>query len=51
MRSLAEDLVEAGQLAPALAEDFVGHVECAAPDGRFEMSLKMHAIVAVTPGA
>lgn len=51
MPSLANDLVEAGQLAPKLAEDFVEQVHAAARDGRFDLSLTMHAVVATTPDA
>lgn len=51
MPSLADDLVEAGQLAPQLAEGFVEQVHAAARDGRFELSLTMYAVVATTPNA
>lgn len=49
MRSLAEDLVAADQLAPTDAERFVATVHDAARSGRFAMSLTMHAIVAAAP--
>lgn len=46
MRSLAEDLVDAGQLAPCDIDRFVATVEDAARTGRFHMHLTMHAVVA-----
>jgi ubiquinone/menaquinone biosynthesis C-methylase UbiE len=49
MRSLAEDLVEAGQLAPSEVERFVAAVHDAARSGRFTMALSMFGVVAVVP--
>lgn len=49
MRSLAEDLVDAGQLIPADVDHFVAAVHDAARAGRFAMALSMFAVVAVAP--
>jgi SAM-dependent methyltransferase len=49
MRSLADDLVETGHLAPDDTERFVAAVEDAARQGRFAMRLTMHAVVAARP--
>jgi len=49
MRSLADDLVEAGQLDPDGADRFVATIHTAARRGRFSMTLTMFAIVASTP--
>lgn len=46
MRGLADDLVEAGRLDQEAASDFVETVHAAAREGRFELSLTMHAVVA-----
>lgn len=48
MRSLADDLVDTGQLAAADIESFVGAVHDAARAGRFSMSLTMYGVVART---
>ncbi len=47
MRSLAEDLVEAGQLESGAVRRFVETIHEAARSRRFVMSLTMHAVVAV----
>lgn len=47
MRSLAEDLVERGQLASDEIDQFVTRIETAASEGHFTMSLTMYAIVGV----
>lgn len=49
MRSLADDLVDADQLAPADIDRFVATIEDAARRGRFRMHLTMHAVVATSP--
>jgi SAM-dependent methyltransferase len=49
MRSLADDLVEAGELDPSGAEAFVATIHDAARDGEFAMTLEMFAVVAVAP--
>ncbi len=49
MRSLADDLVDADQLAPGDIDRFVATVEDAARAGRFRMHLTMHAVVATAP--
>jgi ubiquinone/menaquinone biosynthesis C-methylase UbiE len=49
MRSLADDLVDAGELDPAGADAFVATVHGAAHAGRFAMSLSMFAVVATAP--
>ncbi len=46
MRSLADDLVDAGQLEPAALEQFTSTIHRAAHDGRFSMALTMLAVVA-----
>ena len=46
MSSLADDLVDAGQLPPADRERFVSTIHQAARDGRFSMALTMFAVVA-----
>ena len=46
MASLADDLIERGQLSPASKDAFVATVHDAARNGRFAMSLTMHAVVA-----
>ncbi len=46
MSSLAEDLVERGQLEARSATQLVRSIEDAARERRFTMSLKMHAIIA-----
>jgi SAM-dependent methyltransferase len=46
MRSVADDLVEAGQLTPAQGDEFLSTIERAARSGRFAMRLTMHAVVA-----
>lgn len=49
MRSLAEDVAEAGRLDPGDVDRFVATVHDAARDGRFSLSLTMFAVVAVAP--
>jgi SAM-dependent methyltransferase len=49
MRSLADDLVEAGRLDPSRADAFVTTVHDAARHGRFGMTLSMFAVVASKP--
>lgn len=49
MESLAEDLVEKGQLEPGDVSRFVGQIHDAARGRRFRMSLTMHALIAVGP--
>jgi hypothetical protein len=46
MRSLADDLVESGDLDHAAADRFVATVDDAARRGRFSMTLTMFAVVA-----
>jgi SAM-dependent methyltransferase len=45
MRDLADDMVEAGELDAADLEGFVAAAQDAARNGRFTMSLTMHAVV------
>jgi hypothetical protein len=47
MSSLAEDLVDRGQLEPEASDRFVEAVSEAARAGRFSMRLTMHAVLAV----
>ena len=49
MTSLAEDLVETGQLESGAVRRFVETIHEAARSQRFAMSLTMHAVVAVLP--
>ncbi|MEN8239745.1 MAG: methyltransferase domain-containing protein [Actinomycetota bacterium] len=49
MTSLAEDLVERGQLEASAVSQFVETIHEAARTQRFAMSLTMHAVVAVLP--
>ncbi len=49
MESLAEDLIDAKQLDPNGAADFVASVHDAARQDRFTMSLRMHAVIAASP--
>lgn len=49
MESLAEDLVDAGQLNRSDTAEFVATVHSAARRGRFSMSLTMHAAMATCP--
>lgn len=49
MASLAQDLVEAGLLEPGAVRRFVETIHEAARSQRFEMSLTMHAVIAVLP--
>ncbi len=49
MASLAEDLVESGHLEPGAVSRFVDEIHDAARQQRFEMSLRMYALVAVRP--
>ena len=49
MRSLADDLVDAGQLAPADRDEFVSTIHQAALRDQFSMALTMYAIVATAP--
>jgi hypothetical protein len=46
MESLADDLVEAGQLRPDERASFVETIRAAAFGNRFAMSLTMHAVIA-----
>lgn len=46
MRSVADDLVDAGRLTSAEGDEFVSTIEHAARGGRFAMRLTMHAVVA-----
>lgn len=47
MASLAKYLVEADRLEPPAAGPFVEAIHDAARQGRFAMSLTMHAVIAV----
>jgi SAM-dependent methyltransferase len=47
MASLAADLVDSGHLAPGAASAFVDEVHDAARHRRFQMSLTMHAVIAI----
>ena len=47
MSSLAEDLIDAGQLGADDRDRFVSTIHSAAREGRFSMALKMFAVVAV----
>jgi SAM-dependent methyltransferase len=49
MASLAEDLVETGQLESGVVRRFVETIHEAARSQRFAMSLTMHAVIAVLP--
>lgn len=49
MRELAQDVVDAGELDANELERFVTTVHDAARQGRFTMSLTMHAVAAVRP--
>ncbi|MGB8859884.1 MAG: hypothetical protein WCC60_11545, partial [Ilumatobacteraceae bacterium] len=49
MQSLADDLIEKDQLAPAERDRFVSKIHQAARRDRFSMSLTMHAVVASAP--
>lgn len=49
MRSLADDVVDAGRLGRAEVDRFVATIEDAARRGRFRMHLTMHAVVATSP--
>ena len=49
MPSLAEDLVERGQLESGAVRRFVETIHDAARNQRFSMSLTVHAVVAVVP--
>jgi SAM-dependent methyltransferase len=51
MSSLADDLVDTGQLQPVERERFVSTIHQAARDGRFSMALTMFAVVAGAPTA
>ncbi len=46
MESLADNLVDAGQLTPVERADFVSTVRAAALRNQFTMSLTMYAVVA-----
>ena len=46
MSSLAEDLVDAGQLGADDRERFVAIIHAAAREGRFSMALTMFGVVA-----
>ena len=49
MQSLADDLVDAGQLAPADRDGFVSTIRQAALRDQFSMALTMYAVVAAAP--
>jgi len=49
MSSLADDLIDVGQLSPAERDDFISTVHSAARNGSFSMELTMFAVVATTP--
>ena len=49
MSSLADDLVDAGQLEPSGRDGFVSTIHKAALQGHFSMALTMYAVVAATP--
>ena len=49
MSSLADDLVDRGQLEVADREWFVSAIHAAARHGRFSMALTMFAVVAAAP--
>ena len=49
MTSLADDLVDAGQLLDSDRQRFVSTIHQAARDGRFAMTLTMFAVVAAIP--
>ena len=49
MRSLAEDLVSADRLNEADTDWFISTIHDAARNGRFSMSLTMHAVIATAP--
>lgn len=46
MRSVADDLVDAGRLTSSEGDEFVSTIEHAARGGRFAMHLTMHAVIA-----
>lgn len=48
MESMADNLVDTGQLTPAQRDDFVSTVRTAALRDQFTMSLTMYAIVATS---
>jgi len=49
MSSLADDLIEAGQLSPRERQGFVSKIHQAARDDRFSMALTMFAVIAEVP--
>jgi len=49
MSSLADDLIETGQLSPGERQGFVSTIHQAARDDRFSMALTMFAIIAGVP--
>jgi SAM-dependent methyltransferase len=49
MSSLADDLVDRGELEAVDRERFVSMIHRAAHDGRFSMALTMHAVIGVEP--
>jgi SAM-dependent methyltransferase len=51
MSSLADDLVDAGQLEMGEQEQFIATVHRAAHEGRFRMALTMFAVVAAAPAS
>ena len=51
MESLADDLVDAGQLALGASDGFVSTIRHAALHDRFSMALTMHAVVAAAPAS
>ena len=46
MSALADDLIDRGRLGPTERDRFVATVQQAARDGRFSMTLTMHAVIA-----
>jgi hypothetical protein len=49
MPSLADDLVDAGQLDPADTDRFVATIHGAARRGRFSIAITMFAVVGYAP--
>ncbi len=49
MSSLADDLIETGQLSPSERQGFVSTIHQAARDDRFSMALTMFAVIAGVP--
>jgi hypothetical protein len=49
MTSLADDVIETGNLAPDARDDFIERIHQAAREGRFTMALSMFAVMARLP--